>query len=450
MMENGIFERKYKEQALSQLKLLYPDKTDEFLSDIIEKEINKSKTKEKKNVFQCSMVDPNGNESEKKMDEILDYIDSVKPVLSGFGALYEPHSWGTKNILLDMVQMLLDERKIYKKKKFENDNGVNLRLYNLYDKCQLTFKLLANSFFGAAIQPQSIFFDPYFGSAVMYTGQIIITTAILAFESFNNNFYFNNINDCLLYIDRIINEEYKRTTNITVRVSKEELIEYLDSKFENRTYNKNILIKAVNNLTDEQVQKVYYKNNFLKFIYNEEPKQLLDYLMCKEFLDPNKPSKEIKFQLDELWDLCRNYVMNNHIPLNRVEFSHHHKRRTVLVVDTDSNFLYNKPFTDIVRTMFTDKLTDYVNDKTIQVSTINISMYMLTKLINEVYYHMGDMLNIDDVRRPTINMKNEYLYSRLMMTPAKKHYAGILLAQEGTMFTKPKLDMKGIALRKTS
>ena len=57
--------------------------------------------------------------------------------------------------------------------------------------------------------------------------------------------------------------------------------------------------------------------------------------------------------------------------------------------------------------MFTDKLTDYVNDKTIQVSTINISMYMLTKLINEVYYHMGDMLNIDEVRRPTINMKNE-------------------------------------------
>ena len=100
--------------------------------------------------------------------------------------------------------------------------------------------------------------------------------------------------------------------------------------------------------------------------------------------------------------------------------------------------------------MFTDKLTDYVNDKTIQVSTINISMYMLTKLINEVYYHMGDMLNIDEVRRPTINMKNEFLYSRLMMTPAKKHYAGILLAQEGTMFTKPKLDMKGIALRKTS
>ena len=448
-MENGIFLKKYKEQALSQLKLVFPDKTDEFLLGVIEEQIKES-VKDPKNKFQASMIDPKGVEIESSVEEILDYLESEKPVISGFGALYEQHSKGTRNILLDMVQMLLDTRKVYKKKKFENDNGVNPRLYNLYEKYQLTFKLLNNAFFGAAIQPQSIFFDPYFGPAIMYTGQIIITTAILAFESFNNNFYFNTIDDCLLFIDRIVKEDYTRTTNINIRKTKDELLKYLNSKFENRAYNINILKNVIDNLTDEQVQRVYYKNNFLEFILNDEPKQLLEYLIGKEFLDPNKPSAEIKDQLNDLWDLCKNYVMNNYIPLNRVEFAHNHNRSTVLVVDTDSNFLYNKPFTNIMRKEFPEKLKDYETDSNLKVSTVNISMFMLTKLITEVYFYMGGMLNVDEDRRPTINMKNEFFYDRLEMTPAKKHYAGILLAQEGKLFKEPRLDMKGLALRKTS
>lgn len=36
------------------------------------------------------------------------------------------------------------------------------------------------------------------------------------------------------------------------------------------------------------------------------------------------------------------------------------------------------------------------------------------------------------------------------MTPSKKHYAGILWCQEGRIFDKPKPDVKGLALRKTS
>lgn len=44
-------------------------------------------------------------------------------------------------------------------------------------------------------------------------------------------------------------------------------------------------------------------------------------------------------------------------------------------------------------------------------------------------------------------------YSRLMCTPAKKHYAGMLMAQEGIILKgdpERRLDMKGISLRKSS
>ena len=74
-MENGIFLKKYKEQALSQLKLVFPDKTDEFLLGVIEEQI-KDSVKDPKNKFQASMVDPKGVEIESSVEEILDYLES--------------------------------------------------------------------------------------------------------------------------------------------------------------------------------------------------------------------------------------------------------------------------------------------------------------------------------------------------------------------------------------
>ena len=57
--------------------------------------------------------------------------------------------------------------------------------------------------------------------------------------------------------------------------------------------------------------------------------------------------------------------------------------------------------------MFPTIFTDYEDNKELKISTVNISMYLLTKLVNEVYFYMGDCLNIDEFKRPTINMKNE-------------------------------------------
>ena len=60
-----------------------------------------------------------------------------------------------------------------------------------------------------------------------------------------------------------------------------------------------------------------------------------------------------------------------------------------------------------MRREFPEKLKDYETNSNLKVSTVNISMFMLTKLITEVYFYMGGMLNVDEDRRPTINMKNE-------------------------------------------
>ena len=47
-------------------------------------------------------------------------------------------------------------------------------------------------------------------------------------------------------------------------------------------------------------------------------------------------------------------------------------------------------------------------------------------------------------------MKSEFLYSKVMITRNKKQYCGNQLVREGKVLEKPKLDMKGLSIRKVS
>ena len=369
---DSTFMGKYINQAVSQMKLVAPNVPEERLREIVMEQIKKSQEKAPKNKFRVSERDKFNKDHDTDLLTVLNYLEDEKPIISGFGALYEQHTSGTKNILLEMVQMLLDIRKVYKKKKLAHANDEDKSLCNLYDKYQLTYKLLNNSFFGAAGQPQSIFFDPYFPSAIMYTGQIIIMTSIVTFEKLTGNFYFDRLGDCLAYIDKIKSQKYEYNLNLDIIPTKEELFSLLDSKFEGHKYDKRILKRTIDNLTQDEVTKIYYKNNFLKFIENVEIKELLEELIKHTFLDVNEPSEELTPHIKKFWSYVKEYCMYECIPLNRTEFCHHHTRETVLVVDTDSNFLYNKPFTNKLRSFFPNELANYDNDNDMKLSCINI------------------------------------------------------------------------------
>ena len=447
------FIHKYINQSVAGLMLRYPGTNDEKLRRIVEEDIL-TKDSEFMNKYNVSERDPFGRDIVGTMYTLLTYLETDKPILTGFGALYQQHQSGIDNVLLKMVQYLLNERKVCKGHKFEHAHDEDKALYNLFDKQQLTFKLLNNSFFGAAGQPQCIFFDPYFPSAIMYTGQIIIMTAMITFEKISGNFYFDTLDDCMLYMERILSQEYKADDfKIDIHSNKQQVFDLLKSKFEGKTFNENRLMIMLSALTDIQLDRIYYKNNFLKFIENTGLKNVLSEIIKFDFLDVNKPSKELSTHLDKFWKWTSEYCMYEFISVNRVEFCHTHTRNTVLTVDTDSNFLYNKPFTNILRGFFPEELKDYKTNMNMKLSAINISMFIFTRLIGAGYDHMGTMLNVDEEHRPVINMKNEFTFDRLMTTPQKKHYAGILLAQEGIILSgspMKRLDMKGLQLRKSS
>ena len=47
-------------------------------------------------------------------------------------------------------------------------------------------------------------------------------------------------------------------------------------------------------------------------------------------------------------------------------------------------------------------------------------------------------------------MKSEFIYKRILLTKNKKNYGGIITGELGKLLTKPALDIKGLAIRKTT
>lgn len=66
------------------------------------------------------------------------------------------------------------------------------------------------------------------------------------------------------------------------------------------------------------------------------------------------------------------------------------------------------------------------------------------------YQKFTSSVNVEEDYRSLINMKNEFLLQRLMLTSNKKNYGSICLAQEGHIIDNPKVDIKGLPIKKVS
>src|SRR5699024_5755665 len=127
-------------------------------------------------------------------------------VMTGSGSLYEKQK-NSENIIIDLIQYFMKERKVYKDQMFVNLN--NPDEYDRYNMLQQTIKILNNSLYGVLTQRNSIFYNKYSGPAITYTGEDIVTTSASAFENFlSSNVTLKNMDDVMTYIYNIVTEEY--------------------------------------------------------------------------------------------------------------------------------------------------------------------------------------------------------------------------------------------------
>ncbi len=78
-------------------------------------------------------------------------------------------------------------------------------------------------------------------------------------------------------------------------------------------------------------------------------------------------------------------------------------------------------------------------------SIINIIAYCISKLVNDYMSRYCSNSHTDNDRPCLISMKNEFLFKRVLITDAKKHYASKVEIQEGNIIPEEKsLDVKGM------
>lgn len=76
---------------------------------------------------------------------------------------------------------------------------------------------------------------------------------------------------------------------------------------------------------------------------------------------------------------------------------------------------------------------------------------LMTYIVSNVTAHLLNQfsanLGVPEKDMGIIAMKNEFLFPTLILTPRAKHYASYIIACEGTVYSKPKLETKGVTLK---
>jgi len=449
-VHNSTFVQKYKRDMLATLTKLKPDVPRETLEELIDKQIeeNQKLNSDEKNVTIRNNYE--NVESEYTLLDVLDFYEDKKPIMTGYGVMFKQHE-KAMNLSASFVEWLMSERKVAKKAQFAALNEGDVAKESFYEMMQKTFKLLNNSYYGATGEKNSQFYNPVIPASVTYTGYSIITTSILAFESFlSNNIHYDNFNDLCIYINNCLENTNKEMKILDVLdkenvKKKQDLLNKLNElmDIELTKEEKSDLKNLINGLDKESVNRVYYKNNIYEFLENEKVKCYLENILQFEIIDPNEINDETKENLNSLWNLLEEFVVYDYQYWNRAERAFNMERSTILTVDTDSNFIALDSYVKWVH-----ENIDLPDSDKLMYSIPNSAILFLAKFIQKELNRLTENCNVTKVKQPIINMKSEFLYSRLMLSRNKKQYCGQLELQEGNI--KRKIDMKGMSIKKAN
>jgi len=376
------------------------------------------------------------------------WLDKTPPVISGSGAMFISEENGGSNVTGSFVDMLLKSRKAVKNQMFaEPDKNKKAML----DMKQKVFKVLTNAYYGALGQKTFIFHDRNSAAGVTGSGVSIITMLIQVFEQFmGDNWKFECWGDIFEFIElsnkKMENDQFdicdiegvekddiielvssrligKLPTNLLK--NKEEFDEFVQSTDNSHSDNIRRLLNKLYGLSVDQLTRLYYRNNLYEFLEESYVmEEILPELLKFSIPSGNRSDIEegdLSLTLDLFSDLILEYVS---LPVQyeeKMNFCNTRVRESVLLTDTDSVFLLIDKFILWVGEQFPDyEITSFEN----RVTVCNMLIYVVGDISQIVLDDWSMRHFVDKAKYPLLNLKNEFLYSRIMITHNKKSYAG--------------------------
>lgn len=449
--KKGIFLKQWKEQQADLLRANFPDISDEEIDKFLEEEI-KNNLKNPEGVLSNNYVKKS---IKVNLLDMIDWMENVQPIIAGNATFFKNQNQGA-NPSANMLDEFLVNRSKYKGllKQYHKDSYE----YATADRMQKSEKVNANSFYGGNGNEAFVFFNLYCAISITSTAQSLISTTETAFENFlANNTPYLNLDDCVNTIRNIVNEKRKIDGSFLPNISIDKVLKRIINNFKFRRGEKHreVIYNLLSTFDQETLNRIYYKNNIYEFCIIPEIHQKLSFIftMLTDFRNPNKVPSDALPYLEDAWNFIEEFVVYKHFTFNRIQRLKYEKRKSVIVVDTDSNMIHLSPWVKFITDRFYACDDDIIKGKTeeqLLYISINVMNYFVTQMVNGILQKYTKRSNILKEFRPRINMKNEFLYMRMVLSKVKKRYAGSIRLREGEELIPEKLDIKGHDFMKAS
>lgn len=504
---------KYMQEALFLLKTMYPNASMTELQNAIGFSINKRKKDE------LCTLDNNYTKknTELTLEQVTEFIAQKHPILTAYGTMFKQPG-DMENLLIALIRSFMEGRDIHKAEMFKYPKGSEL--YAKYYLEQILDKRDANSIYGCLGNATCLLYNLNVAAAITSQGRAVISNATMFFESFlANSVKFSSLNETLHFIHMVCSERPNRKfkdsdildRNITVEECFTKIVlsvgDYRAGKFKwiPDFEDMDIIYQVIKNLDQEDINRIYYKNNLYDFLDNTSMTKALVYILKTlqtPYMACAKVPDEIKVELDTLQDFLREYVYYPHIWIDRIDRCDQMQKNVCAISDTDSTIVCFDPFYRFVlgKIRYEDvsvskiefeiyneekgevgvrpfiippeKLDfDFAEDKITRVremvnpyiflpqdnlrySIINIIAYICGNLCNE---YMVEFTKFNGSwspdRKCLLYLKNEYLFKMGLLTMGMKNYATLQEVQEGNIIPKgmkTQLDIKGLPINKST
>lgn len=457
------------------------------------------------------------NYTHKRLDgtvlDIIQYIEKLEPIITSSGVLFKKHK-EVDNPLSRMIMGFIRKRKEYKAEMFKYPKGSEQ--FARYNLAQLLEKLNANATYGVLGAPTALIYNLYVAEAVTRQGRSYISCSIMLFESLlSNNVKFNNLNEIITFINNIEHEKPKRKLldeaildrNVTLEECFFKIMNTVDMMMWVPTEKEMSLVwEYLCGLSQEDINRIYYKNNLYTFCDLPIVSGLLVKILSlleEPFMNPNKPPKSIKDDLDTLVELIKEYVYYQHFYIDKLDRIEYMQRDIVCVSDTDSTiisfdawyrYVLNKVYNidmpikheefkmvdvieadinnttvspcEIVETeldydFYTDEIIEVkkviqpdrlIPQEDLKYAIINIIAYVCSDLIVDYLNEYSKLAGsyVEGVKCRMV-MKNEFYFTRALLTNNRRNYADLQLIQEGNIIPEgERMAIMGLPINKTT
>lgn len=396
--------------------------------------------------------------------EVIDAIENEKLIIGGDGVLYIQHSVA-ENPLIGYILHVMHSRKLMKKKRDEyvkySDEWV------AYDIKQLNFKILINSLYGVLGYKRFLLSNRFLAQSITNQGKQIITTAVCTFENFlSDNVDFVTSSEMFVYITNILNEysdivkKYGKLRTDLFKCSGDFRLAVRNRllkkcAFDIKESHIKVLDKILCSCNEQELFMLYYKNNLYEFnklsFVREKLNSALISIEELRSADISSLNEDVQKILTSLLEFYYVFVVYDYPIYDRVRKAMFTKKKSVLYVDTDSNFIGLDP---LIRHIKKDMLEANINksDEDINIQIVNIYMYYCQQIVNNSLKTFGIFSNITEEWASKIEMKNEYYIRRILFAKEKKkRYVADVAIQEGKVLD-PSLDpdIKGFDFKKST